>query len=80
MGRWSLNVVPCPVCKGTVIGVAIDEDSISNAPRVPVLVPANCKKGHAVILFVDGPFAIRDGEAAGDAAQLEGKKSSLDRA
>lgn len=78
--RRSLNVVPCPVCKGTVIGVAVDEESISNPPRVPVLVPAKCKKGHAVILFVDRTFAIRDVEAAGDAAQLEGKKSSLDKA
>jgi hypothetical protein len=79
LGRWSLNVVPCPVCKGTVTGVAVDEGSISNTPRVPVLVLAKCKKGHAVVLPVHGTFAIRDVEAAGDAVQLQGKESSLDK-
>jgi hypothetical protein len=48
-----------------------------NAKRVPVIVPAKCKKGHAVILFVDKTFAIRDVEAAGDAEQ---KKSAIDKA
>jgi len=77
LGKKTLSDVPCPVCKGPVTGVIVEEDSILNAKRVPVIVPAKCRKGHAVILFVDRAFVIRDVEAAGDAEQ---KKSALDKA
>lgn len=63
--KQTLNTVPCPECKGPVEGIVVEEDSISNAKRVPVLVPAKCKNGHSVILFVDKQFTVRDVEVAG---------------
>jgi hypothetical protein len=81
MGKKELNSVPCPVCKSPVTGVMVDEESITEASRVPVLVAARCSGGeHAVILFVDKQLTIRDVEAAGDAAQQNGDDDSVDKA
>jgi len=65
LGKTTLNTVPCPECKGPIEGIVIEEDSITNAKRIPVLVPAKCSKGHNVILFVDKKFTVRDVETAG---------------
>jgi len=65
VGKKKLSTVPCPICKGAVEEITVDEESITEAKRVPVLIPAKCTKGHNVILFVDRKFTIRDVEAAG---------------
>jgi len=79
MGKTTLNTVPCPECKGSIDGIVIEEESITNAKRVPVLVPAKCSNGHNVILFVDKTFTVRDAEMAG--AVVEGDaKGSVDKA
>ena len=75
MGKKKLSVVPCPVCKGTVEEITVEEESIIEAKRVPVLIPAKCVNGHNVILFVDRNFTIRDVEAAGQVVD-DGSESS----
>jgi len=80
LGKKTLHDVPCPVCKGNISGVMVEEDSILKAQRVPVIIPAKCKKGHAVILFVDRAFTVRDVEAAGTAEQEQEKKGAADKA
>jgi len=65
LGKITLNAVPCPECKGSIEGIVVEEDSITNAKRIPVLVPAKCSNGHNVILFVDKTFTVRDAETAG---------------
>lgn len=59
-------------------GVTVDEESIRNAERVPVIVPAKCGKGHAVVLFVDRNLTVRDVEAAAEAVQDD--KAAVDKA
>jgi uncharacterized protein YbaR (Trm112 family) len=80
LGKKELNVVPCPVCKGPVENVVVDEDSILTAKRIPVLVPARCKNGHAVVLFVDKTFTVRDAEGAGEVLSKSESESSVDKA
>lgn len=75
MGKKKLSAVPCPICKGPVEEITVDEESITEAKRVPVLIPAKCTKGHDVILFVDRNFTIRDVEAAGQVVD-DGSESS----
>ena len=79
MGKKTLNSVPCPDCKGPIEGIVVEEDSITNAKRVPVLVPAKCTNGHNVILFVDKQFTVRDVETAG-AVVGEDDAGSVDKA
>ncbi len=79
MGKKTLNSIPCPDCKGSIEGIVVEEDSITNAKRIPVLVPAKCKNGHNVILFVDKQFTVRDVEMAG-AVVGEDEKGSVDKA
>ena len=62
MGKKTLSPVPCPICKAGVEKITVDEESILNAKRVPVLIPAKCVNGHSVVLFVDRQFTIRDVE------------------
>ena len=69
MGKKNLNTVPCPICNGSIDGIAVEEESITEAKRIPVLVPAKCSNGHQVILFVDKQFTIRDVEAAGQVVE-----------
>ena len=71
----TLNTVPCPECRGPIEGIVIEEDSITNAKRIPVLVPAKCSNGHNVILFVDRKFTIRDVETAGTVVDEDGSVS-----
>ena len=78
MGKKTLNTVPCPKCKGPVEDVVVEENSITNAKRVPVLVPAKCSNGHNVILFVDKKFTVRDVETAG--AVVDDDEGSVDKA
>jgi hypothetical protein len=79
LGKVTLNTVPCPDCKSPVEGIVVEEDSITNAKRVPVLVPAKCSNGHNVILFVDKKFTVRDVETAG--AVVDGDdEGSVDKA
>jgi len=69
VGKKNLNPIPCPICNGSIGGIAVEEESISEAKRIPVLVPAKCSNGHQVILFVDKQFTVRDVEAAGQVVE-----------
>ncbi|MFW9788084.1 MAG: hypothetical protein ACFFE2_07175 [Candidatus Thorarchaeota archaeon] len=77
MGKKTLNSLPCPECRGPIDGIVVEEDSITNAKRIPVLVPAKCGNGHNVILFVDKTFTVRDVELAGEVVDDDG---SVDKA
>jgi len=79
VGMTTLKSVPCPKCNAPVENVKVDEDSITNASRVPVLVTAKCSNGHSCILFVDRTLTIRDVEAASEVVQ-DGEGSSVDKA
>jgi hypothetical protein len=82
VGKKNLNSVPCPICDGSIDGVAVEEESITEAKRVPVLVPAKCSNGHQVILFVDKQFTVRDVEAAGQVVEenSDDAEGSVDKA
>ena len=82
MGKKNLNTVPCPICDGSIDGITVEEESITEAKRVPVLVPAKCSNGHQVILFVDKQFTVRDVEAAGQVVEEDSDDSegSVDKA
>jgi len=75
VGKKKLSAVPCPICKDTVEEITVEEESITDAKRVPVLIPTKCVNGHNVILFVDRNFTIRDVEAAGQVVD-DGSESS----
>ncbi|MFW9792965.1 MAG: hypothetical protein ACFFEE_01585 [Candidatus Thorarchaeota archaeon] len=77
MGKKTLDTVPCPNCRDAIEGIVVEEDSIINAKRIPVLVPAKCTNGHNVILFIDKNFTVRDVELAGAVVDDEG---SVDKA
>ena len=79
MGKTTLDTVPCPECKDPIEGIVVEEYSITNAKRIPVLVPAKCTNGHNVILFVDKQFTVRDVETAG-AVVDEDDDGSVDKA
>ncbi|MGQ4911637.1 MAG: hypothetical protein ACP6KW_05650 [Candidatus Thorarchaeota archaeon] len=79
MGKKTLSAVPCPTCKGVIEGITIEEESVTEAKRIPVLVPAKCSNGHQVVLFVDRQFTVRDVEAAGQVVE-ETNKSAIDKA
>ena len=78
--KRTLSPVPCPVCGAVVDGVTVKEESIKEAKRVPILIPAKCDKSHSVVLFVDRNFTIRDVEAAGTAVQDDEEKTAADKA
>lgn len=82
VGKKNLNTVPCPICDGSIDGISVEETSITEAKRIPVLVPAKCSNGHQVILFVDKQFTVRDVEAAGQVVQddRDDDKGSVDKA
>ncbi|MHA1908420.1 MAG: hypothetical protein ACW98Y_14060 [Candidatus Thorarchaeota archaeon] len=80
MGTKTLSSVPCPKCDGAVKAIAVDEDSIANAKRVPVLVSARCSNDHPVVLFVDRNFTVRDVEAAGEVVQEVDVEGAVDKA
>ena len=82
MGKKNLNAVPCPICDSSIDGIAVAEESITEAKRIPVLVPAKCSNGHQVILFVDKNFTVRDVEAAGQVVEEteRDKAGSVDKA
>lgn len=82
VGKKKLNTVPCPVCKGSVEEITVEEESITEAKRVPVLIPTKCKNGHQVVLFVDRQFTIRDVEVAGQVVEENSKdaEKSVDKA
>lgn len=80
MGNKTLTSVPCPKCDGAVKGIVVDEDSITNAKRVPVLVSARCNNDHPVVLFVDRNFTVRDVEAAGEVVQEIDVEGAVDKA
>ena len=82
MGKKNLNTVPCPICDGSIDGISVEENSITEAKRVPVLIPAKCSNGHQVILFVDKQFTVRDVEAAGQVVDesCDDAEGSVDKA
>lgn len=80
MTKKTLTPVPCPVCGAGVNGVVVDEESIKNSKRVPVIIPAKCTNKHSVVLFVDRNLTVRDVEAAAEALQGDEGKGSVDKA
>ena len=78
--KRTLDTVRCAICSSTIEGVQVDEDSIQNAKRVPVIIPAKCTNGHSVVIFVNRNFTIRDVEATGEAVQGDENKGSVDKA
>lgn len=80
MTKITLTPVPCPVCGAGISGVVVEEESIKNSKRVPVIIPAKCTKEHSVVLFVDRNLTVRDVEAAAEALQEGDDKSSVDKA
>lgn len=80
MSKTTLKVYPCPVCDAEIEGIVVLTDSILNAKRVPVIIPAKCKNGHAVVLFVDRTFTIRDVEVSAEVIDEDEKQSSVDKA
>jgi len=82
VGKKNLNAVPCPICDASIDGISVEENSITEAKRVPVLVPAKCNNGHQVILFVDKQFTVRDVEAAGQVVDesSDDAEGSVDKA
>jgi hypothetical protein len=64
MTRCLLSRHRCPVCGGIISQVAVDEDKIKGAPRIPVLVPAFCDQGCFLVLFVDRNLVIREAQPA----------------
>jgi len=79
LGNITLNAVPCPKCDGQVKGIIVEENSIVEAKRVPVLVTARCNNNHSVVLFVDRNFTIRDVEAAGEVVQEPDVEGMIDK-
>ncbi|MFQ5832477.1 MAG: hypothetical protein ACE5H4_07235 [Candidatus Thorarchaeota archaeon] len=75
-----LSPVPCPVCGAVVDGVTVEEGSIRDSKRIPVLIPAKCDKDHSVVLFVDRNLTIKDVEAAGTPVQDDDERSAVDKA
>ncbi|MHA1902501.1 MAG: hypothetical protein ACXADL_04300 [Candidatus Thorarchaeota archaeon] len=80
MAKKTLRAAPCPVCKSGIEGITVEEDSILNAKRVPVIIPAKCNNGHGVVLFVDRTFTIRDVEVAAEVVQEGDENDSMDKA
>jgi hypothetical protein len=80
VGKKTLNTGPCPVCNGTVEGITVDEVSITEAKRVPVLIPVRCKNGHQVVPFVDKQFTVRDVKASGQVVEEGSDATSIDKA
>lgn len=80
MTKRTLSPVPCPVCGEAVDGVAVDEESIKNSTRVPVIVPTKCGKGHSVVFFVDRNLTVRDIEAAAEAMPSEDSQDAVSKA
>ena len=80
MSKTTLKPYPCPVCEVAIEGIVVLTDSILNAKRVPVIIPAKCTNGHAVVLFVDRTFTIRDVEVSAEVIDEGGKQSSVDKA
>jgi len=78
--KRELVPVRCPVCNELITGLAVEERVILEAKRIPVIVPARCKNGHSVVLFVDRNFMVRDVEAAGEAIQESESGSAIDKA
>ena len=65
MASKKLNPFQCPACRnGSLVEVEIDENVVTNAERLPVIVTTNCAKEHTLVLFIDGKFKIRDIEIA----------------
>ncbi len=42
----------------------MDESQIREAKRYPTAIAARCPNGHAIVIFVDASFRIRDIQAA----------------
>ncbi len=80
MGKQTLKAVPCPKCKEMIENVIVDEESITSASRVPVLIAAKCSNGHQCVLFVDRNLTVRDVEAASEVVQKKPGVSSVDKA
>jgi hypothetical protein len=78
MSKRTLSSHPCPTCGHLISGIVVEEDAIKSAPRVPVLIPAKCEKGHQVVLFVDRKFDIRDAEPV--MPEVDQKRSAIAKA
>ncbi len=78
MTRIALTPFNCPECKnGNLVKTEIEEHLIREAKRLPAIVTVTCSDNHALVLFVDGNFDVRDIEVASRAAIDE--KDALDK-
>ncbi|MHA2379296.1 MAG: hypothetical protein ACXADS_08460 [Candidatus Thorarchaeota archaeon] len=65
MTQVALNPFACPRCaKGTLVKVRVEESTIIEAKRHPVIITAKCPNGHWLVVFVDKNFQVRDVEVA----------------
>ena len=79
MAKVKLKPFACKACKdGTLVYVEVEEFKITQAKRYPVIVTAKCPKHHALVVFVDSNFQVRDVEVAAEAT--EEKKGATDKA
>jgi hypothetical protein len=68
----ALNPFACPACsKGNLVKVEVEATTITEAKRHPVIVTATCPKGHAIVVFVDKNFQVRDVEAVASASEKQ---------
>jgi len=56
----------------------VEESTITEAKRHPVIVTAKCPNGHSVVVFVDKNFQVRDVEVV--AAATGKKEDAVDKA
>ena len=79
MTKIKLKPFACRACKeGTLVYVEVEEHKITQAKRYPVIVTAKCPKNHALVVFVDSNFQVRDVEVAAEATEEE--KGATDKA
>jgi transcription elongation factor Elf1 len=76
--KVKLKPFPCPTCgEGKLVYVEVEESTIKRAKRFPTIVTARCGKGHALVVFVDANFQVRDVE--GSAVATEEEKDAVDK-
>jgi len=77
--KVKLKPFACRACtENTLVYVEVEEHKVTQAKRYPVIVTAKCPKGHALVVFVDSNFQVRDVEVAAEATEEE--KGATDKA
>jgi hypothetical protein len=76
--KVKLNPFACPTCKdGMLVYVEVEELTIKRAKRFPTIVTAKCSRNHALVVFVDANFQVRDVEPS--AVATEEQKDAVDK-